>query len=167
MANSPTSELDRILDILERGTIVTRFYLKKRPEKRTLRLCKETRQIMWSRTSCSDNKTVDGCCNYYNIIIVYVYHASTCRCCVQYRITTVSWLLSMQNIATLEICLYNFWDLFMFPVDLKDAKEVRCGRNSKEFDRWPDELKKFEASKCFVVLYGNEFKLKTLSVLGM
>jgi len=52
-------------------------------------------------------------------------------------------------------------------VDLKDAKEVRCGRNSKEFDRWPDELKKFEATKCFVIFYGNEFKLKTLSIVGM
>lgn len=52
-------------------------------------------------------------------------------------------------------------------MDLKDAKEVRCGRNSKEFDRWPDELKKFEATKCFVIFYGNEFKLKTLSVVGM
>lgn len=51
-------------------------------------------------------------------------------------------------------------------VDLKDAKEVRYGRKSKEFDRWPDELKKFESSKCFVLFYGNEFKLKTLSVVG-
>lgn len=54
-----------------------------------------------------------------------------------------------------------------FLVDLRDAKEVRFGRKSKEFDRWPDELKKFEATKCFVLLYGNEFKLKTLSVVGM
>ncbi|CAH1709910.1 1-phosphatidylinositol 4,5-bisphosphate phosphodiesterase gamma-1 isoform X2 [Aphis gossypii] len=107
------SELEQIMNILERGTIVTRFYLKKRPEKRTLRLRKETRQILWSRTSSNNNKTFDG------------------------------------------------------SLDLKDAKEVRCGRNSKEFDRWPDELKKFEATKCFVIFYGNEFKLKTLSVVAL
>jgi len=51
-------------------------------------------------------------------------------------------------------------------VDLKDVKEVRYGRNSKEFDRWPDELKKFETSKCFAIFHGNNFKLKTLSVVG-
>lgn len=51
-------------------------------------------------------------------------------------------------------------------MDLRDAKEVRYGRKSKEFDRWPDELKKFESTKSFVVLYGNEFKLKTLSIVG-
>jgi hypothetical protein len=67
------------------------------------------------------------------------------------------------------ICVFNILCLFdqLILVDLKDAKEVRCGRNSKEFDRWPDELKKFEATKCFVIFYGNEFKLKTLSVVGM
>jgi hypothetical protein len=51
-------------------------------------------------------------------------------------------------------------------VDLKDVKEVRYGNNSKEFDRYPDEFKKFDASKCFVIFYGNDFKLKTLSVVG-
>jgi len=58
------SEIDQIMNILERGTIVTRFYLKKRPEKRTLKLRKETRQILWSRTNSSNNKTFDGSCNY-------------------------------------------------------------------------------------------------------
>jgi len=58
------SEHEQIMNILERGTIVTRFYLKKRPEKRTLRLRKETRQILWSRTSSTNNKTFDGSCNY-------------------------------------------------------------------------------------------------------
>jgi len=65
------------------------------------------------------------------------------------------------------MCIEHFMYDFSILVDLKDAKEVRCGRNSKEFDRWPDELKKFEASKCFVIFYGNEFKLKTLSIVGM
>lgn len=68
MASAPPnvliSELEHIMNVLERGTIVTRFYLKKRPEKRTLRLRKETRQILWSRTSCTNNKTFDGSRNY-------------------------------------------------------------------------------------------------------
>ncbi|XP_025416925.1 1-phosphatidylinositol 4,5-bisphosphate phosphodiesterase gamma-1 isoform X2 [Sipha flava] len=113
---SPTmliSEIDQIMIMLERGTIVTRFYLKKKPEKRTLRLRKETRQILWSRVNSTNVKKFEG------------------------------------------------------SLDLKDVKEVRYGNNSKEFDRYPDEFKKFDASKCFVIFYGNDFKLKTLSVVAL
>lgn len=134
------SEIDQIMNILERGTIVTRFYLKKRPEKRTLRLRKETRQLLWSRTTGANNKNIDGNCNYIyffiNTIIMYV---------LQFYKIKITFVL----------------------VDLRDVKEVRHGRNSKEFDRWPDEVKKFEATKCFVIFHGNEFKLKTLSIVGM
>jgi phosphatidylinositol phospholipase C gamma-1 len=64
---SPTmliSEIDQIMIMLERGTIVTRFYLKKKPEKRTLRLRKETRQILWSRVNSTNVKKFEGSCNY-------------------------------------------------------------------------------------------------------
>lgn len=64
------------------------------------------------------------------------------------------------------VCTTFFIIVQFISVDLRDVKEVRYGNNSKEFDRYPDEFKKFDASKCFVIFYGNEFKLKTLSVVG-
>lgn len=57
-------EIEQVINLLERGTIVTRFYLKKRPEKRMLRLRKETRQLVWCRTTNTNIKTYEGCCNY-------------------------------------------------------------------------------------------------------
>ncbi|KAB7496009.1 1-phosphatidylinositol 4,5-bisphosphate phosphodiesterase gamma-1 [Armadillidium nasatum] len=47
---------------------------------------------------------------------------------------------------------------------LYDIKEVRRGKNSRDFEKWPIDARTHENSWCFVVFYGNEFKLKTLSV---
>lgn len=55
---------------------------------------------------------------------------------------------------------------FFFSVNLREVREVRDGKNSKDFDRWPEEARKYDPSVCFVILYGNDFKLKTLSVAG-
>jgi phosphatidylinositol phospholipase C gamma-1 len=51
-------------------------------------------------------------------------------------------------------------------VDLREVKEIRVGKNSKDFERWPDDAKRMENLKCFVVFYGLEFRLKTLSIAG-
>lgn len=45
-------------------------------------------------------------------------------------------------------------------------KEIRVGKNSKDFEKWPEDSKKVEPMRCFVVYYGSEFRLKTLSVAG-
>ncbi|XP_042242315.1 1-phosphatidylinositol 4,5-bisphosphate phosphodiesterase gamma-1-like isoform X2 [Homarus americanus] len=51
---------------------------------------------------------------------------------------------------------------------LSDIKEVRPGKGgSKDFDKWPDESKREDKSKCFVVFYGKEFRLRTLSIAAM
>ena len=42
---------------------------------------------------------------------------------------------------------------------------MRIGTDSKDFERQQVELKKIDQF-CFVVYYGSEFKLKTLSVAG-
>ncbi|ODN02952.1 1-phosphatidylinositol 4,5-bisphosphate phosphodiesterase gamma-1 [Orchesella cincta] len=42
-------ELEQVINQLERGTVVTKFFLRKRPEKRTLSIRRETRQIIWHR----------------------------------------------------------------------------------------------------------------------
>ena len=45
-------------------------------------------------------------------------------------------------------------------------KEIRPGKNSRDFERWPEEAKKHDASVCFIIFYGAEFRLKSLSVVG-
>lgn len=51
-------------------------------------------------------------------------------------------------------------------VDIREIKEVREGIGSKDFERQPEELRKLDQFCCFVIYYGTEFKLKTLSVAG-
>lgn len=51
-------------------------------------------------------------------------------------------------------------------VDLREVKEIRPGRNSKDFDKWADEARKMDKNLCFVIFYGSEFKLHTLSITG-
>ena len=55
---------------------------------------------------------------------------------------------------------------FYFSVYIEEIKEIRRGCNSKDFQRQPDLLKKIDPNCCFVIVYGNSFKLKTLSCLG-
>ena len=61
---------------------------------------------------------------------------------------------------------HNLSFYFPYTVDLRDVKEVRPGRISKDFDKWPDELKKMDPATCFVIFYGKDFRLKTVSVAG-
>ncbi|KAJ2954035.1 hypothetical protein O0L34_g2246 [Tuta absoluta] len=48
-------------------------------------------------------------------------------------------------------------------LDIRDIKEVRVGKSSKDFERWPEELKRLELYKCFTIYYGTEFKLRSAS----
>ena len=63
------------------------------------------------------------------------------------------------------ICKYVI-KIYWFSVDLREVKEVRLGKCSKDFDRWAEDARKFENNRCYVVFYGNEFCLKTLSIGG-
>ncbi|XP_032876257.1 1-phosphatidylinositol 4,5-bisphosphate phosphodiesterase gamma-1-like isoform X2 [Amblyraja radiata] len=49
-------------------------------------------------------------------------------------------------------------------IDIREIKEIRPGKNSRDFDRYPDEARKLDSGLCFVILYGMEFRLKTLSL---
>ncbi|XP_071036049.1 1-phosphatidylinositol 4,5-bisphosphate phosphodiesterase gamma-1 isoform X2 [Parasteatoda tepidariorum] len=51
-------------------------------------------------------------------------------------------------------------------VDLREVKEVRMGKNSKPFERWPDDTRKYQNNECFTIIYGNTFKLKLLSCVA-
>ncbi|OWA51214.1 1-phosphatidylinositol 4,5-bisphosphate phosphodiesterase gamma-1 [Hypsibius exemplaris] len=48
-------------------------------------------------------------------------------------------------------------------VDVRDIKEVRRNRFSDDFEWFPVDARRNEHTQCFVVLYGAEFVLKTLS----
>lgn len=52
-------------------------------------------------------------------------------------------------------------------LDIRDIKEVRVGKSFKDFERWPDETKKVENTKCFTIFYGREFKLRAASFAGI
>ncbi len=49
---------------------------------------------------------------------------------------------------------------------MREVKEIRLGKYSKNFDKWPEESKKHDSMRCFVIFYGSEFKLKVFSVAG-
>lgn len=115
-------ENEQICNCLERGTMITKYYQKKRPEKKLLSLRRETRQIL------------------VNPITV----------------ATTSATSSSSNASR---------NIFEFALELREVKEIRFGKNSKDFDKW-EESKKIDYQKCFVILYGNEFKLKTFSAVA-
>ncbi|XP_069740315.1 1-phosphatidylinositol 4,5-bisphosphate phosphodiesterase gamma-1 [Narcine bancroftii] len=107
------SQIAKLCRSLEVGTVITLYYSKKsqRPEKRTLQVKLETRQIFWNRGP----DKVEG------------------------------------------------------EIDIREVKEIRAGRNSRDFERYQDDaarpdLSRTDLSHCFVILYGMEFRLKTLSV---
>ncbi|XP_059470095.1 1-phosphatidylinositol 4,5-bisphosphate phosphodiesterase gamma-1 [Neocloeon triangulifer] len=102
-------EEEQIIGLLERGTVVNKFYHRKRMEKKTLMLRRETRQVIWSRSN-TNPKAFEGYVNLYEV------------------------------------------------------KEIRPGKCSKDFEKWPEDSKRLDSTKCFVVVYGNEFKLKFLSI---
>lgn len=50
-------------------------------------------------------------------------------------------------------------------VDIREIKEIRPGKNSRDFDRYQEDATvRLEPDHCFVILYGMEFRLKTLSL---
>uniref|UniRef100_A0A8C7ZX49 1-phosphatidylinositol 4,5-bisphosphate phosphodiesterase gamma n=1 Tax=Oryzias sinensis TaxID=183150 RepID=A0A8C7ZX49_9TELE len=49
-------------------------------------------------------------------------------------------------------------------VDIREIRELRLGKGSRDFERYPEEARKLDPTLCFIVLYGVEFRLRTLSV---
>lgn len=107
---APTSfaEMEQIIRALEVGTVMIKFFPRRKPERRSFSIKLETRQIIWQRT-----------------VGKYACEGA---------------------------------------VDLREVKEVRPGKVSKDFERWPEDTKKIDPATCFVVFHGCEFRLKTLSV---
>jgi phosphatidylinositol phospholipase C gamma-1 len=57
------TEMEQIISQLERGTVVTKFYPRKRPERKTLMVRRETRQIVWARTAATRTFESAGMCS--------------------------------------------------------------------------------------------------------
>ena len=49
-------------------------------------------------------------------------------------------------------------------IDIREIKEVRRGKNSRDFDRWTEETQSLSHDRCFVIFYGSEFNLSSLSI---
>ncbi|XP_015263416.1 PREDICTED: 1-phosphatidylinositol 4,5-bisphosphate phosphodiesterase gamma-1-like, partial [Gekko japonicus] len=52
----------------------------------------------------------------------------------------------------------------MLKVDIREIKEIRPGKNSRDFERYPEDARKLDSTMCFIILYGMDFRLKTLSL---
>ncbi|XP_053996256.1 1-phosphatidylinositol 4,5-bisphosphate phosphodiesterase gamma-1 isoform X1 [Hylaeus anthracinus] len=109
--NGIIPEMEQIISQLERGTVVTKFFSRKRPEKKTLMIRRETRQIVWARSATF--RPFDG------------------------------------------------------SVEIREIKEIKVGKHSKDFEKWPEDAKRIENLRCFVIYYGSEFRLKTLSISAL
>lgn len=58
--------------------------------------------------------------------------------------------------------------MFVCPVDIREIKEIRPGQKSRDFERYvEDSAARLDQAHCFVILYGTEFRLKSLSLAGM
>uniref|UniRef100_A0A8C4F0J9 Phosphoinositide phospholipase C n=1 Tax=Dicentrarchus labrax TaxID=13489 RepID=A0A8C4F0J9_DICLA len=52
-------------------------------------------------------------------------------------------------------------------IDIREIKEIRPGQKSWDFERYVEDLAaRLDQAHCFVILYGTEFRLKSLSLAG-
>ncbi len=65
--NGIIPEMEQIISQLERGTVVTKFFARKKAEKKTLMIRRETRQIAWARSPTA--RPFDGYGNVYCILL--------------------------------------------------------------------------------------------------
>ncbi|XP_028665993.1 1-phosphatidylinositol 4,5-bisphosphate phosphodiesterase gamma-2-like [Erpetoichthys calabaricus] len=64
---------------------------------------------------------------------------------------------------TRQIAWTRTADRYEGVLDISEIREVRPGKNSKDFDRFKDK-NNLEEEKCFTILYGSQFVLNTLSL---
>ncbi|XP_052817570.1 1-phosphatidylinositol 4,5-bisphosphate phosphodiesterase gamma-1-like isoform X4 [Mya arenaria] len=104
----PDTQTMHLIGDLENGKVVTIFFSKTRPERRTLAVKQQTSQLVWIR---AQGVRPEGAINF------------------------------------------------------RDIKEVRRVKKSKDFDKWSDDARRVDDKRCFVIYHGNDFKLRTLSVV--
>ncbi|XP_030060922.1 1-phosphatidylinositol 4,5-bisphosphate phosphodiesterase gamma-2-like [Microcaecilia unicolor] len=103
----PEYEKSQIKRTLELGTVMTVFSLRKaQPERRTIQVIMETRQVAWSKTA----DKIEGF------------------------------------------------------LDIVEIKEIRPGKNAKDFER--GKAVRLKEDHCFTILYGSQFVLNMLCLEG-
>lgn len=56
-------EMEQIISQLERGTLVTKYSWRKKPERKTLAIRRETKQLIWTRPACNSKPSFDAAVN--------------------------------------------------------------------------------------------------------
>lgn len=77
--------------------------------------------------------------------------------------------ITVSCVGNLQLCvLLTVAYLSVSTVDIREIKEIRSGQKSRDFDRYvEDSAARLDQAHCFVILYGTEFRLKSLSLAGM
>lgn len=60
-------EMEQIISQLERGTLVTKFSWRKKSERKTLAIRRETKELVWSRPATGAKPTYDGAVNLQEV----------------------------------------------------------------------------------------------------
>ncbi|XP_042187658.1 1-phosphatidylinositol 4,5-bisphosphate phosphodiesterase gamma-1-like [Callorhinchus milii] len=208
------SELSRTLRHMELGTLMAVYYQKKsqRPDRKTIQVKLQTRQVIWFKTSDKIEGEIDireikeirpgknsrdferypdearkldpDLC----LVILYGMEfrlkslslSASCEDDVSLWISGLNWLVQdTQSSATplqVERWLRKQFDQMdrnregrclcvdVYVFDIREIKEIRPGKNSRDFERYPDEARKLDPDLCLVILYGMEFRLKSLSL---
>ncbi|KAI3356915.1 hypothetical protein L3Q82_003560 [Scortum barcoo] len=149
------AEMNNLYRDLELGTVLTLFYSKKsqRPERRTFQVKLETRTIIWTRgTDKIEGETSSDVKHQSNIVscileMPFVNNGGIIRSACQSRVALSGSLLAH------------------LAVDIREIKEIRPGQKSRDFERYvEDSAGRLDQAHCFVILYGTEFRLKSLSL---
>ena len=71
------------------------------------------------------------------------------------------------NLDTRELVWSRFdgGDKALGTIDVREIKELRPGKQSKEFQKWSNDVKNCDDELCFSIFYGPEFRLKTISLV--
>lgn len=150
-------ELEQVINQLERGTVVTKFFLRKRPEKRTLSIRRETRQIIWHRAGGGDTRSSVSSSGGGS-----GHHGGTGGSGTPGHHPLGGGIGGGGNSGSI-----SGRSTCEGAVDIREIKLVRPGKSSKDFDRWPDDHKRHDGAKCLVIFYGSEFRLRTLSLAAL
>ncbi|XP_060545638.1 1-phosphatidylinositol 4,5-bisphosphate phosphodiesterase gamma-1 isoform X1 [Pantherophis guttatus] len=144
------AEVGHLCRSLEVGTVMTLFYSKKsqRPERKTFQVKLETRQIIWSRGSDKIEGARKAAKRKISGVLDMARSSKQNPPKESYRRSSLSSDLKRPSY-----------------LDIREIQEIRQGKNSRDFDRYQeDSCFRPEQSHCFVILYGMEFRLKTLSL---
>ena len=136
----------QVIGQLERGTVISKFYARKRPERKMLAVRRETMLVVWYRVSSSRN----------------MYEVSKTRIRLNHIKRPIIKIKST-NLCEGAKSITNSAFIFQGAVDVREIKEIRAGKSSRDFSRWSEEANNARANRCFVVFYGSDFNLKVRS----